>query len=44
MKSMPVMKAIKAATIINAKILEMDTQIGALEPGYLILLQQMKTD
>jgi imidazolonepropionase-like amidohydrolase len=37
---MPVMKAIQAA-IINAKILEMDTQIGALEP--LILLQQMKT-
>jgi imidazolonepropionase-like amidohydrolase len=32
---MPVMKAIQAATIINAKILEMDTQIGALEPGYL---------
>jgi imidazolonepropionase-like amidohydrolase len=31
---MPVMKAIQA-TIINAKILEMDTQIGALEPGYL---------
>jgi imidazolonepropionase-like amidohydrolase len=29
---MPVMKAIQAATIINAKILEMDTQIGALEP------------
>jgi imidazolonepropionase-like amidohydrolase len=25
---MPVMKAIQAATIINAKILEMDTQIG----------------
>jgi imidazolonepropionase-like amidohydrolase len=25
----------QAATIINAKILEMDTQIGALEPGYL---------
>jgi hypothetical protein len=34
----------QAATIINAKILEMDTQIGALEPGYLqILLQQMVT-
>jgi imidazolonepropionase-like amidohydrolase len=32
---MPVMKAIQAATIINAKVLEMDTQIGALEPGYL---------
>jgi imidazolonepropionase-like amidohydrolase len=32
---MPVMKAIQAATIVNAKILEMDTQIGALESGYL---------
>jgi imidazolonepropionase-like amidohydrolase len=41
---MPVMKAIQAATIINAKILEMDTQIGALEPDiWQILLQQMKT-
>jgi hypothetical protein len=40
---MPVMKAIQAATIINAKILEMDTQIGALEPDiWQILLQQMK--
>jgi hypothetical protein len=38
---MPVMKAIKQ-TIINAKILEMDTQI--FRTGYLeILLQQMKT-
>jgi imidazolonepropionase-like amidohydrolase len=35
------MKAIQAATIINAKILEMDTQIGALEPDiWQILLQQ----
>ena len=31
---MPVMKAIQAATIVNAKILEMDQQIGAIEPGY----------
>jgi imidazolonepropionase-like amidohydrolase len=31
---MPVMKAIQAATIVNAKILEMDQQIGALERGY----------
>jgi hypothetical protein len=39
---MPV-KAIQAATIINAKILEMDT-LGALEPDiWQILLQQMKT-
>jgi len=29
------MKAIQAATIVNAKILEMDQQIGSLEPGYL---------
>jgi imidazolonepropionase-like amidohydrolase len=42
---MPVMKAIQAATIINAKILEMDTQIGALEPGYgRYCCKQMKTD
>jgi imidazolonepropionase-like amidohydrolase len=32
---MPMMKAIQAATIVNAKILEMDQQIGAIEPGYL---------
>jgi imidazolonepropionase-like amidohydrolase len=39
---MPVMKAIQAATIINAKILEMD--IGALEPGYLAdCCNKMKT-
>jgi imidazolonepropionase-like amidohydrolase len=31
---MPIMKAIQAATIVNAKILEMDQQIGALERGY----------
>ncbi|SHM59158.1 metal-dependent hydrolase family protein [Flavobacterium xanthum] len=31
---MPIMKAIQAATIVNAKILEMDQQIGAIEPGY----------
>lgn len=31
---MPVMTAIQAATIVNATILEMDKQIGALEPGY----------
>jgi imidazolonepropionase-like amidohydrolase len=35
--------SIQAATIINAKILEMDTQIGALEPDiWQILLQQMR--
>lgn len=32
---MPIMKAIQAATIVNAKILEMDQKIGSLEPGYL---------
>jgi imidazolonepropionase-like amidohydrolase len=32
---MPVMKAIQAATIVNATILEMDKLIGALEVGYL---------
>jgi imidazolonepropionase-like amidohydrolase len=31
---MPAMKTIQAATIVNATILEMDKQIGALEPGY----------
>jgi imidazolonepropionase-like amidohydrolase len=41
---MPVMGH-PSSKIINAKILEMDTQIGALEPDiWQILLQQMKTD
>jgi imidazolonepropionase-like amidohydrolase len=31
---MPAMKAIQAATIVNATILEMEKQIGALEVGY----------
>ncbi|MBG6062285.1 imidazolonepropionase-like amidohydrolase [Flavobacterium sp. CG_9.1] len=31
---MPIIKAIQAATIVSAKILEMDQQIGAIEPGY----------
>jgi imidazolonepropionase-like amidohydrolase len=32
---MPAMKAIQAATIVNAGILEMDTKIGILEPGFI---------
>lgn len=31
---MPAIKAIQAATLVNATILEMDKQIGAIEPGY----------
>lgn len=31
---MPAIKTIQAATVVNATILEMDNQIGVLEPGY----------
>lgn len=31
---MPVLKAIQAATITNALLLDMDKQIGVIEPGY----------
>lgn len=31
---MPTMKALQAATITNAMLLDMDKQLGALEPGY----------
>jgi len=31
---MPIMKAIQAATITNAMLLDMDKQLGALEPGF----------
>lgn len=32
---MPVMKAIQAATVTNAMLLDMDKKLGVLEPGYL---------
>ncbi|WP_293890255.1 amidohydrolase family protein [Flavobacterium sp.] len=32
---MPVMKALQAATITNAMLLDMDKQIGSIEPGFL---------
>jgi len=32
---MPVMEALKTATLINAKVLEMDEQIGSISPGKL---------
>jgi imidazolonepropionase-like amidohydrolase len=32
---MPIMKAIQSATVTNAMLLDMDKQIGVLEPGYL---------
>ena len=32
---MPIMKALQAATTTNALILDMDKQIGAIEPGFL---------
>ena len=31
---MPIMKAIQAATVTNALLLDMDKQIGVIEPGY----------
>jgi imidazolonepropionase-like amidohydrolase len=31
---MPIMKAIQSATITNAMLLDMDKQIGVIEPGY----------
>jgi imidazolonepropionase-like amidohydrolase len=30
---MPMMKALKAATITNAKVLDMENELGAIEPG-----------
>jgi imidazolonepropionase-like amidohydrolase len=32
---MPIMKALQAATITNAMLLDMDKQIGSIEPGFL---------
>jgi imidazolonepropionase-like amidohydrolase len=32
---MPAMKAIQAATVTNAMLLDMDKQLGVIEPGYL---------
>ena len=33
---MPIMKAIQSATVTNTTLLDMEKQIGVIEPGFLV--------